>query len=156
MASASWNERVLRLLHDEVVGNLKGALAALSSNYSMTWMYRGRDRDFPTSGLDPQTMKEVYEIRGREYHVMNMVSDDRVTFVELIESYPANDGMYFRTPLVLVLEHPRDTISTGRHYCDPRLSRAGLDLNDILLAFRGRRSPEVVVNAEGATRPRPQ
>ncbi len=119
----------------------------------MTWMYQGREHLFPTSELNRHEMDEIYSIRGREYQIMNMVSDDAVTFVELIESYPAEDGRFFRTPLVLVLEHPKDHVSTGRHYCDPRLSHAGLELQNILAAFRGRRTPTIVINHEGISPP---
>src|SRR3989339_2065472 len=117
-------EIVLEILKNEVDGDVAAALQKMSSDYSMTWMYKGKTELFPQSTPNPeQEMKEIYPIEGRRYEIKNIAEGERVVMVELIESYPNPEtGFLHQTPLVLVLEMGNGKIKTGRHYCDPQIS----------------------------------
>lgn len=134
-------ETVLAVLRDEANGDVRSALAKLTDDYTMTWVYRKTNGElFPTTGKDVEgELEEVYPIRGRKYVVKNIAEGEGVVMVELIESYPDPEtGKTYRTPLVLVLEMRGGKIRTGRHYCDPALSRLFLDEEDTEKAYKNR------------------
>jgi limonene-1,2-epoxide hydrolase len=121
------NQKIVSgILHDEVVGNWQDALTKLDKNYSMTWVNQSLGELFRTikrgenfEGL----IKNAYAIKGRNYDVKNIASNDTCVMVELVESYPDPETKkIFRTPLVLVLECADGKIVKGRHYYDPTLS----------------------------------
>lgn len=136
---------VLKILHDEVTGDTTGALQKMCPDYTMTWMYLGKKKLFPSVKVTgARDIDDVYVISGREYEILNIAEGDSVVFVELVESYPDPDsGQIYRTPLILVLEMKRGKIRTGRHYCDPRLSYMSLTKQQIRRACR---------NPQGRTR----
>ncbi len=116
---------VLKILKDEINGNVAGALEKMAPNYTMTWAYQGKDgKLFPrTSGNIKKELEEIYPIKDRGYDIKNIAEDKDVVMVEMIESYPdPKTKKIYRTPLVIVLEMENGKIKKGRHYCDPRLS----------------------------------
>ena len=130
---------VLDILKNEADGDVAAALTKMTTNYSMTWMYQGKDDElFPTTGMDVKAeLDEVYPIKGREYDIRNITEGESVVMLEVIESYPDPDtGQMYRTPQVIVLEFEDGKIKTGRHYCDPRLSHLELSKEQINAALR--------------------
>ncbi len=116
---------VLEILEDERSGRVKEALEKMFSDYSMTWVYQTRSGElFPKSENNiEKELKNVYQIKNREYDIKNITENESVVMVELIESYPDPEtGKVYRTPLVLVLEMENGKIKKGRHYCDPNIS----------------------------------
>ncbi len=130
---------VLNILKNEADGDVAAALTKMTTDYSMTWMYQGKDGElFPTTGMDVKAeLDEVYPIKGREYDIRNITEGENVVMLEVIESYPDPDtGQMYRTPQVIVLEFEDGKIKTGRHYCDPRLSYLELSKEQINTALR--------------------
>jgi ketosteroid isomerase-like protein len=119
---------VLDILKNEIDGDINGALEKMSDDYSMTWMYQGKDTLFPTTGENvKEIMKEAYPIKGREYVIKNIAEGENLVMIEVIESYPDEEtGQVYRTPQIIVLELFEGRIKTGRHYTDPRLSYENL------------------------------
>lgn len=115
---------VLDILQNEIDGNIDEALKKMTDDYSMTWVYEGKDTLFPSTGENvKEAMKDAYPIKGREYDIRNITENDDVVMIEVIESYPDEEtGKIYRTPQVIVLELENGRIKTGRHYTDPRLS----------------------------------
>ena len=138
-------DTVLAILKNEVDGNVSCALEKMASDYSMTWMYRGKDLLFPTSRPNvKENLEEIYPIRGRKYRIKNTAEGENVVMVELIESYSdPKTGQFHQTPLVLVLEMEDGKIKKGRHYCDPKLSYE--DLNEQQLQEGYRNTPDKFV-----------
>lgn len=132
-------QTALNILKNEVDGDVQSALEKMSDDYSMTWMYQGREELFPTSSINVKSeMDEVYVIKGRKYDIRNIAESENVVMLEMIESYPDSDtGKIYKTPQVIVLEFEDGKIKTGRHYNDPQVSR--LDLTDAQIddALRG-------------------
>src|SRR5690606_3897497 len=112
-------ETVLAILKNEVEGDTKAALQKMTEDYSMTWMYEGKEELFPTTGAAlMEELEEVYPIKGRRYDIRNITEGPGVVMLELIESYPDPDtGKVYRTPQVIVLEMEDGKIKKGRHYC---------------------------------------
>lgn len=113
------------ILKNEVDGDVSAALANITDDYSMTWVYRKPSGElFPsTHGTMEDESEEVYHIQNRQYDIRNIAEGENVVMVELIESYPdPKSGNMYRTPLTLVLEMENGKIKRGRHYCDPSLS----------------------------------
>ena len=139
-------ETVLAILKNEVDGDIAKALEKMSRDYSMTWMYLGKDRLFPSSSPDSESdMQEIYPIRGRRYEIKNTAEGENVVMVELVESYPdPKTGKLHQTPLVLVLQMQDGKIRTGRHYCDPQLSRVDLSQEDFDRAYRESVTKQVI------------
>ena len=110
----------------------------MCDDYSMTWVYQGKDTLFPTTGETvKEKMTEAYPIRGREYDIRNITENENVVMIEVIESYPNEEtGKVYRTPQVIVLELVNGKIRTGRHYTDPRLSYMELTKEAIDTALR--------------------
>lgn len=131
-------ETVLSILKNEVDGNVSSALQKMTADYSMTWMYKGKDGLFPSSKPDfASEMKDVYRTKGRKYEIKNIAEGEDVVMVELIESYPDPEaGKLHQTPLVLILEMKDGKIRAGRHYCDPRLSHEEIPPADLERAFQ--------------------
>ncbi|NJO35959.1 MAG: hypothetical protein HC869_25670 [Rhodospirillales bacterium] len=132
----------LSLLDDEVRGRVERALAKLSPDYSMTWVYRSpRTRElFPKSRRKDEgferRLSEIYRVKGRHYDLRNATAGKNVVMLELIESYrDPHTAKTYRTPLVLVLECSRGKIRRGRHYCDPGLSHLELSERTVQKAF---------------------
>lgn len=119
-------QMVLDVLRDEINGDVQEALAKLTDNYSMTWVYKAPKTGelFPcTSRNVRDELEEAYRIKGRSYEIKHVGEGRDVVFVEMVESYPDPvTGVMYRTPVVLVLELREGKIQTGRHYCDPALS----------------------------------
>jgi ketosteroid isomerase-like protein len=127
-------QTVLEILEDERSGRVKEALAKMTSDYSMTWVYQKSNGElFPKSENNMETeLEEVYHIKGREYDIKNITESEHVVMVELVESYPDPDtGKVYRTPLVLVLEMENGKIKRGRHYCDPKVSYLFLSKEEV-------------------------
>jgi ketosteroid isomerase-like protein len=139
-------DAVLEILKNEVDGDISAALEKMSSNYSMTWMYQGKDQLFPESKKDiGAELEEVYRIKGRKYEIMHISEGENIVMMELIEIYPDPETQKIhRTPLVLVLEMENGKIRTGRHYCDPRLSHKELSSEIIEKAYKGTPTMKVI------------
>jgi ketosteroid isomerase-like protein len=137
---------VLEILKNEVDGDIPSALAKMTEDYSMTWMYRGRKELFPSTGNDvEEEMGDVYVIKGRKYDIRNIAEGDGVVKLELIESYPdADTEKEYRTPLVIVLEMDGGRIRKGRHYCDPAISYEHLEKEKIEEGYKGTRSKMII------------
>jgi ketosteroid isomerase-like protein len=138
----------LDILKDEAGGDIASALSKMAPDYSMTWMYKSGQNLFPVSRPDVTAdMKEAYRIKGRTYEIKNTAEGDGVVMVELVESYPDPEtGAIHRTPLVLVLELTDGKIRTGRHYCDPGISRLDLSPEEVEKAYQ--KSPTKLVIGE--------
>lgn len=81
--------RVLEILQNEVDGDVAAALSKMTDDYTMTWMYKGKEELFPESAKNVKTeLGEVYQIKGRQYDIRNLVEGGDVVMVELVESYP--------------------------------------------------------------------
>jgi ketosteroid isomerase-like protein len=131
---------VLEILRNEVDGDVAAALQKMTSDYSMTWMYKGKHEIFPESSntIEKTLTEEVYPIKGRKYEIKHIAEGENVVMVELIESYPDPETQrLYQTPLVLVLEMRDGKIHTGRHYCDPQISHEDLPAESIKKAFKG-------------------
>lgn len=131
-------EIVLEILKNEVDGDVSSALEKMTTDYSMTWMYKGKSELFPQSKLDiRKEMDDVYPIKSRTYEIKHIAEGENVVFVELIESYPdPHNGKLHQTPLVLVLEIEDGKIKTGRHYCDPQVSHEDLAKESLDKAYK--------------------
>lgn len=81
---------VLKILKDEIGGDMKSALSKMSPDYSMTWVYKSKKGTlFPQTKPDFKSeMKDVYKIEGRKYDIKNIAEGKNVVMVELVESYP--------------------------------------------------------------------
>lgn len=143
-------QTVLDILRDEVLGDVRAALKKMSDDYSMTWMYAKKDKLFPiTKKLLADELSDVYQIKGREYVIMNVATGDDLVVVEMIESYPDPEtGKVYRTPIVLVLEMHEGKIRTGRHYFDPDISFMNLEEANVLEAFKKSKGPLRRIRAE--------
>ena len=130
---------VLSILKDELRGDVASALKKLSKDYTMTWMYKGRRKLFPSTRLDFKAeLKDAYRIKGRTYEIKNIAEGKDVVMVELVESYPdAKTKKIYRTPLVIIVEMKRGRIIRGRHYCDPAISHLLLSRRAVEKGFRG-------------------
>lgn len=140
-------ELVLDILKNEAAGDVAAAFEKMTDDYSMTWMYQGKNEElFPTTGENVKAeLNDVYPIKGREYDIRNITEGENVVMIEVIESYPDPEtGQMYRTPQVIVLEFENDKIKTGRHYCDPRLSYLELSKEDINKALRDNTSKTVI------------
>ncbi len=118
-------QTVLDILKNEIDGDVKSALGKLTSDYSMTWVYKGREgKLFPKSSKNIRAdLEEVYTIQGRRYDIKNIAEGENLVMVEMVESYPdPKTKKVYRTPLVIVLKMKNGKIQKGRHYCDPDLS----------------------------------
>lgn len=141
-------EIAVELLKDEIKGDIKNALLKMHPRYSMTWVYETKKGViFPS--VDYRTikkaMKDVYEIKGRQYEIKNTAEGDNVVMIEMIESYPDPESKkMYRTPLVIVLEFEGEKVITGRHYCDPKISYAGLTPQTLAKAFKKKRKSQTL------------
>lgn len=129
---------VLAILQDEANGDVHAALAKMTKDYQMTWVYKSKDGLFLKTGDDVHSeLDEVYPIKGRRYDIRNIAEGDEVVMIEMIESYPDPEtGNVYRTPQVIVLEFKEGLIRTGRHYCDPSLSYMELSTEQVNSALR--------------------
>lgn len=137
---------MLEILKNEVDGDIKAALQKMTDDYSMTWMYQGKEKLFPRTGKSVETeMNEAYVIKGRKYDIRNIAEGDDVLMVELIESYPDDKTKKeYRTPLILVLEMKGGKIRKGRHYCDPAVSYLHLTKEQLEGGYDGTRSKKII------------
>jgi ketosteroid isomerase-like protein len=136
---------VLGILQNEVSGDVKAALQKMTSDYTMTWMYKGKEKLFPSTGVSVESeMNEIYLIQGRQYDIRNITESENIVMVEMIESYPGDDGKMFRTPQVIVLEMEDGKIKKGRHYCDPAISYMNLELEQIEKGLNGTSTKQVI------------
>ena len=125
---------VLKVLEDEIRGDMKSALLKMSKNYSMTWVYKSsKGVLFPRTKVDfKEMMQNVYKIKGRKYDIKNIAEGKKVVMVELVESYPDPETkVIYRTPLVIVLELKKNKLQKGRHYCDPQISHLHLSKKEV-------------------------
>lgn len=139
-------QTVLDILKNEVDGDVKAALQKMTTDYSMTWMYKKGDELFPRTENDMGSeLEEAYPIKGRKYDIRNIAEGENVVMLELIESYPdPKTGKEYRTPLVLVLEMRDGKIKKGRHYCDPDVSFLHLTKEQIEKGLKGTGSKTVI------------
>ncbi|MHB8660569.1 MAG: nuclear transport factor 2 family protein [Minisyncoccota bacterium] len=130
---------VLSILKNEIRGDAASALQKLSKDYTMTWMYKGKKKLFPSTKPNFKTeLREAYRIKGRTYEIKNIAEGTDVVMVELVESYPdSKTKKIYRTPLVIVIEMKGGRIVRGRHYCDPAISHLVLSRKEIEKNFRG-------------------
>ncbi len=138
---------VLDILKDEVYGDVASALKKITKDYTMTWVYAGRNGLFPTTKSDLKAeLKEVYPIKGRQYDIKNIAEGENVVMVELVESYPdPKTKKIYRTPLVIVLEMKNGKIKTGRHYCDSKLSGKFLTRKQIGKAYKNSNGSVLII-----------
>jgi len=130
---------VLEILKDEIKGDVNSAFRKLTSDYSMTWMYKSKKgKLFPKTGKNiKKEMQEIYVIKGRKYDIKNIAEGDNVVMIEMVESYPdPKTKKVYRTPLVIVLAMKNGKIKRGRHYCDPDLSYLYLSKKQIKDAYK--------------------
>ncbi len=129
---------VLKILENEAHGDIKSALEKMTTDYKMTWVYKGKNELFPSTAENVQNeLNDVYPIEGRQYDIRNIAEGDNVVIIEMIESYPDPETKkIYRTPQVIVLELNNGLIRTGRHYTDPRLSYLELTPEQIDKALR--------------------
>lgn len=146
MAYSKNIQTVLDILKNEVDGDIQSALAKMTDDYSMTWMYKQGEELFPSTGKSVESkMEETYPIKGRQYDIRNIAEGDNVVMVELIESYPDPEtGEEYRTPLVLVLEMENGAIKKGRHYCDPQTSFMHLSQDKVDEGLKGTDSKIII------------
>lgn len=141
-------QTVLAILRDEVNGDILSALQKMTADYSMTWVYIGKNNQlFPCVDTNiKKEMEEVYPIKERVYDIKNIAEGDDVVIIELIESYrdPKTQKL-FRSPLVLVLEMENGKIKTGRHYLDPRLSEKYLTEQKAEKAFKNHKGSKYII-----------
>ncbi len=130
---------VLSILQDEINGDVASALKKLSKSYTMTWMYKGEKKLFPSTRPNFKTeLSDAYRVKGRTYEIKNIAEGKGIVMVELVESYPdAKTRKIFRTPLVIVIETKKGLIVKGRHYCDPAVSHLFLSRKEVEKGFRG-------------------
>lgn len=129
----------LEILEDEIRGDVKSAFKKLTKDYTMTWVYQGKNgKLFPGTRKNiKKELKDVYPIKGRKYDIKNIAEGKDVVMIEMVESYPEPAAKkVYRTPLVIVLEMKNGKIRTGRHYCDPRLSYLHLTKKQVEKAFK--------------------
>jgi ketosteroid isomerase-like protein len=130
---------VLAVLRDELEGDVRSALKKLTSDYTMTWVYKSPKNGtlFPKTKKDVKAeLAEVYPIKGRRYDIKNIAEGKNVIMIEMIESYPdPKTKKIYRTPLVIVLEMKSGKIRRGRHYCDPNLSYLYLTKSQLKKVF---------------------
>ena len=81
---------VLDILKNETDGDVQAAIAKLTPDYKMTWMYEGKDGElFPSTHTNVEAeLDDVYHIENRSYDVRNITEGADVVMIELIESYP--------------------------------------------------------------------
>ncbi len=142
-------QTVLDILQDGVNGYAVSTLKKMTPDYTMTWVEVGKNgKDFPTTTNNLRSeLKEVYQIKGREYDIRNIAEGDDVVFAELIESYPdPKTKKVYRPPLVLVLEMKNRKVRTGRHYLDPRLSRKFLTKAEVEKAYKNNRGSLMLIH----------
>jgi hypothetical protein len=137
---------VLEILKNEVDGNAKAALTKMTSDYSMTWMYKKGRKFFPTTtNTMEEDLEEVYPIKGRQYDIRNIAEGKDLLMLEMIESYPDPDtGEVYRTPQIIVLEMKGGKIKTGRHYCDPKTSFGNLSIDEINSALKNAKTKKII------------
>lgn len=138
---------VLDILQNEVDGDVRAALAKMTRDYSMTWVYGDGKELFPvtTNNLKGE-LEEVYPIKGRQYDIKNIAEGKDLVMMELIESYPdPKTKKVYRTPLVLVLEMKNGKIRTGRHYLDPGLSGKYLTPTQVRKAYKNSKGSVVII-----------
>lgn len=129
----------LEILNDEIRGDVKSAFKKITSDYTMTWMYKDKKgKLFPRTGKDiKKEMQEVYVIKGRRYDIKNIAEGKDIVMIEMIESYPdPKTKKVYRTPLVIILEMKKGKIKRGRHYCDPDLSYLYLSKKQIEKGYK--------------------
>jgi hypothetical protein len=141
-------KKVIEILYDEVLGRTNEAKLKTHQDYKMTWVYsKSSGQLFPTANMKNGTekSKEIYQIKGRVYEIMNIAESENLVMIELIESYPDPETKeVYRTPLVIVLEFEDGKIKRGRHYCDPKLSYMHLTKEQTDLAYDSK-NPIIVI-----------
>ncbi len=142
-------QMVLKILKDEIAGDITSALKKVTKDYTMTWVHQTPKRKelFPTDTMhNEQSTEEIYEIKGRQYDIKNIAEGKNVVMIEMVESYPDPDTKeIYRTPLVIVLEMHRGKIRTGRHYCDPNLSYLYLNKRQIEKAYKKSKGSQIIL-----------
>lgn len=133
---------VLDSFKAEQEGNIEKGLNLINPDYRVTKMYLDeKNQPFPVISGEAVTekIKEVYQIKNREYQFKNILADEEkgIVIVEWIESYPdERTNQKFRTPIVGVFEIKNNKIHRARHYTDPRLSWKYLSQEVIDKAFK--------------------
>lgn len=149
-------QTVLDILKNEVDGDVRSALKKMTDDYTMTWVYLGRDgkKMFPSTSPNlKKELKEIYPIKGREYDIKNIAEGEGVVMVELIESYPDEKTQgFYRTPLVLVLEIKNGKIRTGRHYLDPRISQKKFSKSVVEKVYKNSKGSKIVIKQSPSSR----
>ncbi len=133
---------ILNSFKAEQENNTEKGLNLITADFRVTKMYLNKNNHpFPTiSGKAvEENIKEVYQIKDREYQFKNILADEEkgVVIVEWVESYnDTSNGQKFRTPIVGIFEIKNDKIHRARHYTDPRLSWKYLSQKVINQAFK--------------------
>ena len=137
---------VLEILKNEVDGDVASALKRMTNDYTMTWVYVGKNLFPSTTPNLKAELEEVYPIKGRQYEIRNIAEGEGVVMVELVESYPdLKTKKAYRTPLVLILEIKDGKIRTGRHYLDPRISGKYLTKNQVEKAYKNSKGSLLII-----------
>ncbi|TSC84847.1 MAG: hypothetical protein G01um101413_231 [Parcubacteria group bacterium Gr01-1014_13] len=137
---------VLEILKNEVDGDVASALKRMTNDYTMTWVYVGKNLFPSTTPNLKAELEEVYPIKGRQYEIRNIAEGEGVVMVELVESYPdPKTKKAYRTPLVLILEIKDGKIRTGRHYLDPRISGKYLTKNQVEKAYKNSKGSLLII-----------
>lgn len=142
-------QTVLGIFQDEVNGDVASALKKMTKDYTMTWVYLGKNLElFPTTvgKIIKKEMEDVYPIKGRWYEIKNIAEGKDVVMVELVESYPnPKTKKTYRTPLVLALEIKNGKIRIGRHYLDPTISKKCLTKRQVNKAYKNSSGQPIVI-----------
>jgi len=73
---------VLDILKNEVDGDIRSALSKMTDDYSMTWMYKGKEELFPSTGaVMEEELEDVYHIKGRIYDIRNIAESENVVML---------------------------------------------------------------------------
>lgn len=128
-------DTILEILEDEIKGRVQAALQKMHKGYKMTWVYQTKDGSvFPSQKVTKnKQLKDVYEIKGREYHINHILASDNIVMAEMIEIYPdKKTAKIYSTPMAMVWEFKNGKIVRGRHYCDPRISHLNIQKRTLI------------------------
>lgn len=126
---------VLDSFEAERVNDIDWGRKLISEDFRRVSMSLHEDTLFPRlQGAEQinEALQQVYSVKGREFYVWNTAANEstQTVFVELVESEPINDRVA-TWPYVLICEIREGKIARTRHYGDPRLFDAGIDVKDI-------------------------
>lgn len=145
-------EIILKLLALEVVGDHISAFNLLSDKYVMSWAYKSKST-FPSVKVDKnfnEKLAEAYSFPDRKYEIYSMIQEGDFVAAEVVESYLDNEsGVFHRTPISFVWEFDdQNLVVSGKHYCDPNISSAGITDNDLFKLYK--KYPIITIDKKSA------